>query len=155
MAQLPAVVADFLATRRIVVAGVSRTGQAPANAIFRRLRETGHEVLPVNPNAIEVEGVPCHRAIAEVPGEIDSLMVVTHPRDAAGVVREALARGVRRIWFHRSVGEGSVSADAVAACRAAGVEPIVGGCPLMDLAPVDPFHRAMRACLGLVGRVPT
>lgn len=143
MARFPAAVADFLAARRIAVAGVSRSGQASANAIFRRLRETGFDVLPVNPNAIEIEGVPRHRAIAEVPGEIEALMVVTHPRDAPGVVREALARGVRRIWFHRSVGEGSVSAEAVAACRTASV------------GPVDPFHRAMRACLGLVGRVPT
>lgn len=155
MATQPAAVAGFLSARRIVVAGVSRSGQAPANAIFRRLREAGHDVVPVNPKAAEVEGAACYASIDEVPGEIEALMVVTHPDAAPEVVRAALARGVRRIWFHRSVGDGSVSVEAVAACRAAGVEPIVGGCPLMYVAPVDPFHRAMRACLGLVGRVPT
>jgi predicted CoA-binding protein len=155
MTTQPAAVADFLAARRIVVAGVSRSGQAPANAIFRRPREAGHDAVPVNPNAAEVEGMPCFASVAAVPGEVDALMVVTHPDVASAVVGEALARGVRRIWFHRSVGDGSVSAEAVAACRDAGVSPIVGGCPLMDVAPIDPFHRAMRACLGLVGRVPT
>jgi predicted CoA-binding protein len=60
MASLPRPVADFLAGKRIIVAGVSRSGSAPANAIFRRLRESGHEVIPVNPNASQIEGQQCY-----------------------------------------------------------------------------------------------
>lgn len=52
---LPKPVAEFLAGKRIAVAGVSRSGKAPANAIFRRLAESGHEAIPVNPNFKEVE----------------------------------------------------------------------------------------------------
>lgn len=96
MATQPAAVAEFLAARRIVVAGVSRSGQAPANAILRRLRDAGHDVVPVNPKAAAVEGAACFASNAEVPGEIEALMVVTHPDAAPGVVRDALARGVRR-----------------------------------------------------------
>ena len=53
---------EFLAQHRIAVAGVSRDAKQPANLIYRRLRDTGHEVFAVNPNAGEVEGDPCYRA---------------------------------------------------------------------------------------------
>lgn len=56
MQSIPAAVADFLSGKRIVIAGVSRTGRAPANAIFRRLQQCGYEAIPVNPNATELEG---------------------------------------------------------------------------------------------------
>jgi len=75
----PRAVAAFLQGKRIVVAGVSRSGASAANAVFRRLRETGHEVVPVNPNAAEVEGETCYPDVRAVPGTIDGVMVVTHP----------------------------------------------------------------------------
>ncbi len=154
MTNIPASIATFLDGRRIVVAGVSRSGNAPANAIFRRLRDTAHEVIPVNPNASTVEGQTCYPDIRSVPGTIDGVMVVTHPSISVEVARAALERGIKHIWFHRSFGSGSVSPEALEACRAAGVEPIVGGCPLMYCQPVDAGHRFFRWWLRLQRRVP-
>jgi predicted CoA-binding protein len=154
MTPLPPSVADFLAGKRIVVAGVSRSGRAPANAIFRRLRACGHEVVPVNPHASELEGVPSYPTLAAVPGEFHGVLIATHPSVGAALVREAAARGVRRIWFHRSFGAGSVSPEALDACRALGIFPIVGGCPLMYCGPVDPGHRFFRWWLRLRRRIP-
>jgi len=154
MTGMPESVAAFLAGKRIVVAGVSRSGSAPANAILRRLRETGHEAIPVNPNATDIEGQACYPDIGSVPGPVHGVMVATHPSVAASVASAAVQRGIRHIWFHRSFGSGSVSAEAVQACRAGGVEPIVGGCPLMYCQPVDPGHRFFRWWLRLRHRVP-
>jgi predicted CoA-binding protein len=154
MIDIPQSIAAFLDGRRIVVAGVSRSGSAPANAIFRRLRDTGHEAIPVNPNAAQIEGEVCYRDIRSVPAPIHGVMVVTHPSVSADVARAALERGIGHIWFHRSFGDGSVSPEALQACRDAGVEPIVGGCPLMYCQPVDPGHRLFRWWLGLRRRIP-
>lgn len=153
MANLPKPVEAFLAGHRIIVAGVSRSTSAPANAIFRRLRDAGHEVIPVNPMAAQVEGERCFPDVVSVPGEVHGVMVVTHPSMSSRVVQEALARGVRHIWFHRSFGSGSFAPEAVEACRAQGVEPILGGCLLMYCPPVDLGHRCFRWWLRLRGRV--
>ena len=80
--------------------------------------------------------------------------MATHPSVSATLVREAAARGIRRVWFHRSFGDGSVSDEAVEACRSAGITPIMGGCPLMYCAPVDVAHRFFRWWLRLKRRVP-
>lgn len=154
MTGIPQPVAAFLDGKRIVVAGVSRSGTAPANAIFRRLRDTGHDAIPVNPNAAEIEGQTCYSDVRCVPGPIDGVMVVTHPAVSADIARDAVARGVKHIWFHRSFGSGSVSPEAIQACRLGGVEPIVGGCPLMYCQPVDPGHRFFRWWLRLRRRIP-
>jgi predicted CoA-binding protein len=154
MARLPESVERFLGGRRIVVAGVSREGNQPSNAIFRRLRESGYEVLPVNPQAEEVEGVPCYDAVSSVPGDIDGVVLATHPDVATDIVGQCAERGVPRVWFHRSFGQGSVSDEAVRACEGHGIEAIVGGCPMMFCEPVDLGHRCMKWWLQRKGRVP-
>ena len=151
---LPPSVAAFLSGKRLAVAGVSRSGQQPANAIFRKLRDSGFDAIPINPHANQLEGTPCYRDLAAVPGVVDGLMVVTHPVVAESLVRQAAARGIQNVWFHRSFGEGSVSEAALRACTELGIRPIVGGCPLMYCEPVDVAHRCMRWWLGRQARIP-
>jgi len=154
MARVPGLVAEFLAGRRIAVAGVSRGSGSAANPVFRKLRDSGFEVFPVNPNAKEVEGTTCYPDLASVPGDLDGVMVATHPSASVEVVRQAAGRKVPRVWLHRSFGPGSVSEAAVSECERSGIRCIVGGCPLMYCEPVDFGHRCMRAILGWTGRVP-
>ncbi len=53
---------DFLAQKRIAVAGVSRThSRHPVgNLIYQRLKKTGHDVFPVNPHMQTFEGERCY-----------------------------------------------------------------------------------------------
>ena len=155
MANVPRSVAEFLSGERIAVAGVSRSSSQAANAIFRKLRDSGYETVPINPNASEVEGERCYPDLATVPGSLDGVVVATHPNVAVDVVRQCGERGVGRVWFHRSFGGGSVSEDAVRQCEASGIDCIVGGCPLMFCEPVDVGHRCMRWWLQRRGRVPS
>lgn len=146
--------ADFLSLRRIAVAGVSRDGKQAANLIYRRLRTAGYEVSPVNPAADEVEGDRCYGSLAEIPGGVEGVVVVTPPEDAAGVARECAALGIRRLWFHRSFVGGSVSDEAAEVCEREGLTAILGACPLMFLDPVDMGHRCIRWVLGVTGKLP-
>jgi len=152
MKPIPEPVAEFLAGRRIVVAGVSRNPRHFANAIFRKLHDTGYEVVALNPNAEEIEGFQCYADLAKVPGRVDGVLAAMHPRHGRALVEAAAERGVGQIWFHRMFGGGSVSKDAVGECRARGIRCIVGGCPLMYVPGADPFHRFCRWLLGNPGR---
>jgi predicted CoA-binding protein len=154
MSKTPSNVAAFLAGKRFAVAGVSRDSKQTANAIFRKLRDSGFEVVPVNPNAKELEGVPCYPDLASIPGTIDGVMAVTSPDVALTVVRQCAEKGVRHVWFHRSFGAGSVSNEAVKEGKKLGLDVIVGGCPFMYCEPVDGGHRCIRWWLRLLGRVP-
>jgi predicted CoA-binding protein len=154
MARTPESVAAFLRGRRIAVAGVSRQPNQAANAVFRKLRDSGYEVFPINPNALEVEGARCYSSVAAVPERIDGVVIATAPDISVQIVQQCRDRDVRRVWFHRSFGNGSVSEEAVRECAAQGIDCIVGGCPLMFCEPVDFGHRCMRWWLQRQGRVP-
>jgi predicted CoA-binding protein len=144
MAKVPDLIAEFLRGKRIAVAGVSRQAGPAANVVYRKLRDSGYEVFPVNPNAAEVEGTRCYPDLGSIPGPIDGVLVATPPRVSVELVRQCDERGVGQVWFHRSFGQGSVSKDAVLECKARGIKCIVGGCPLMYCEPVDFGHRCMR-----------
>ncbi len=146
---------DFLSCRRIAVTGVSREPKDHGgNVVYKRLRDRGFEVFAVNPNAETVEGDPAYRDLASIPGGVEAVVIATRPEQAEGTMREAADLGVRRAWMHRSFGVGSVSAEATAVGRAAGMTVIDGGCPLMFGVAADPGHKIMRGCLRLTGKVP-
>lgn len=145
---------EFLAQRRIAVAGVSRDSKQTANAIYRRLRTAGYEVVPVNPSATEVEGDVCYPSIGALPDRPDGVLVVTTPAAAVEVARQCIEAGVERVWMHRSFGAGSVSDEAAVLCREAGIAVLDGGCPMMFLEPVDVAHRCIRWILGATGGLP-
>lgn len=147
-------VAGFLAQKRFAVAGVSRESHAPANAIFRKLRDSGREVHPINPHADTIEGVHCYATLADLPEPPDAVMIATHPDQAMDVARQCREAGVRYVWFHRSIDAGSFSPDAAALCASYGAVVIPGSCPMMHLAPVDGAHRCMRAVLNVAGKLP-
>ncbi len=145
---------EFLAQHRIAVAGVSRDAKQPANLIYRRLRDTGHEVFAVNPNADVVEGDKCYPSVRAVPAELDGVVIVTPPQASLGVASDCAAAGVPRVWLHRGMGPGSTSEEAVTYCREHGIQTIPAGCPCMFGETSDPGHKCMLAMLRLTGKVP-
>ncbi len=155
MTRASATIEDFLAQRRIAVAGVSRNKNEAANAVYRKLRGAGYEVFAVNPNAQEVEGDTCFADLSSVPGGVDGVVIATHPAVSEQVARGCAEAGVTRVWIHRSFGQGSVSEEAVRVCKENGIAVIAGGCPLMFCEPVDIAHRCMRWFLGVRGRLPS
>lgn len=145
---------QFLAQPRIAVVGVSRQPKEAANFVFRKLRAAGHTVVPVNPSATELEGSPCYPNVCSIPGGVSAAVIFTPPSAAEGVVRDCAAAGVRYVWLHRSIGQGSASDAAVAAARAAHLTLIPSGCPAMFSPPVDFGHKCMKWCLRAGGRLP-
>ena len=133
---------EFLAQHRIAVAGVSRDEKQPANLIYRRLRDTGHEVFAVNPNAAEVEGDPCYPSVQAVPASLDGIVVVTTPEAAEQVVADAHEAGVPRVWLHRGMGPGSSSEAAVEFCTDHGIAVIPAGARTCSARPPTPVTAA-------------
>jgi predicted CoA-binding protein len=146
---------DFLAQKRIAVAGVSRTDAGHgANVVYTGLRKAGYQVFAVNPNADEVAGDTCYHDLKSIPGGVDAVVVGTAADVSAAVVRDCADLGVKRVWLHRSFGPGSVSDEAANVGRQHNLTLIAGACPMMFLPHADVGHRCMRFVLGLTGGLP-
>jgi predicted CoA-binding protein len=147
--------ADFLAQKRIAVAGVSRSSTGHGgNVVYKRLKDRGYTVFAVNPNADSLEGDPCYHDLASIPGGVDAVIIATAPDKAVDVARQAHDLGITRVWMHGLMGGGSISSEATEYCRANGMTAIPGGCPLMYSPTSDTGHRCMRWFLNLTGGIP-
>jgi predicted CoA-binding protein len=149
---------DFLAQRRIAVAGVSRnkSDHPVGNLIYRRLKNTGHDVFAVNPHMQTFEGDRCYPDLQSIPGGVDGVVIITRPTTTDRIVHDCHEAGVRRVWMHQSLGKGSsVSPEAVDYCRRHDISVIAGACPMMYGPGVDIGHTCMRLILKLTGGLPT
>jgi predicted CoA-binding protein len=144
---------EFLAHERIAVTGVSRSPKDHgANVVYKRLRDRGYTVFPINPNADEVEGDRAYHDLKSVPEPIDGVVIATSPEHGEDTMRECVELGIGRVWMHRGPGPGSVSAEATRYGREHGVTVIDGGCPCMFDPTADAGHKVMRL-LG-IGHLP-
>jgi uncharacterized protein len=155
MATIKDAAAEFLASKRVAVTGVSRKPENHgSNVVYKRLRERGYEVFAVNPNADEVEGDLSYHDLRSIPGGVDAVVIGTRPEIAEETMRECAELGVKHVWMHRSFGTGSVSDTATEFGRERGITVIDGACPCMFDPTADFGHKAMRLVFTLNGRVP-
>lgn len=142
-----AIIDDFLAQSHIAFVGVSREPKQFANSVYRTLRDGGRELYPVNrsEDTPTIEGDLAYRRLGDVPDPVDGVIVMVAHGAEAEVVRDALARGISRIWVHRASGRDPVSDEVRSMCEAAGAALVDGACPLMFLEPVRGVHRLHRS----------
>jgi predicted CoA-binding protein len=106
---------------RVMIVGASSNREKFGNKSVRAHVRAGHEVLPVNPRADEIEGLRCYRSIGEVPGPIDRASLYLPPKLGMEAVRELAARGdVAEVWLNPGAG----SPELVAEARRLGFEPV-------------------------------
>lgn len=110
--------------RTIAVVGASDDPEKPSHRIPVALRQRGWEVLPVNPNDPEVLGVGSFTSVADLPDGVDVVNVFRPPAEAPGIVRDAVARGVKAVWLQKGI----ASDEARALAEEAGVSYVEDMC---------------------------
>jgi len=146
---------DFLSQKTIAVAGVSRNSSTEAaNIIYKKLKDSGYQVYPINPQAETVEGDTCYADLKSIPGKADGVVICTRPEVSLNIVKECIELDIKRVWMHRSFGPGSVSEEAAELGRKNEIMVIAGACPMMYCQPVDFGHKCMHWILKVFGKLP-
>jgi len=92
-------ISDFLAQKRIALVGASRNPKDFNRTMFRSLRSRGYDVVPVNPSAKEIDGVPCYGSVKQIDPPVEGVLVMTPPAAAQAVVNECQEAGIKRVWL--------------------------------------------------------
>ncbi len=89
----PDELAAFFSPRAVAIFGASRDRHKIGSEILHNLIASGFRgpIVPIHPEAAEIQGRPAFRAIAEVPHDIDLAMVVVPAPAVEHVVDECLA----------------------------------------------------------------
>jgi acyl-CoA synthetase (NDP forming)/RimJ/RimL family protein N-acetyltransferase len=150
----------LLTPHSIVVIGASRDPESIGARVLQHVIEAGFtgQVHAVNPMATELAGVRCYAHISEVPGPVDTALVVVPAGAVLDVVRSCGQAGVRGLivmsgGFAEMGGEGLNSQrELVRAARAHGMR-LVGpnSMGLLNTNPQVRFNASLAARLPLVG----
>jgi len=146
---------DFLASNRIAIAGVARNPQDFSRSLFRDLQSRGYDVVPVNPNADEIEGLCCYKRISDIQPPVEATLLFTTGTATDVVVKDCLAANVKRIWMYRATGRGAVTQKSVNFCLENGITLIPGECVYMFLPHagwVHSFHGFLKKTVGAYPR---
>jgi predicted CoA-binding protein len=123
-------IARFLTSPAIGVAGASPRRHKFGNKVLRCYQQAGRRAIPVNLREAEIEGVACVASVLDLPDDVRSLSIITPPAVTERLVQDAIRKGIAHVWMQ----PGAESPDAVAACRAAGINVIAyGACVLVEL----------------------
>lgn len=141
---------QFFQSKAYGVVGVSRNSRKFGNAVFREMKKKGLAVFPVSKYLGKIEDAPCCARIADLPVEVESVVVVVHPQEATSIVSESHKKGIKNIWLQ----QGAESDEAIAYAEAHGMNLIHGQCILMFAEPVKSFHAFHRWINRLVGTYP-
>ncbi len=158
MATIDMLVKEFLAQKRIAVVGVSDRRETGCNANYKRFKEGGYQVYPVNPRIQSFEGAPCYPDLKSIPEKPEAVFILASPKVTDQIVQECVELGIKHVWMHCMMGTrpglaanmSSVSPEAVKVCRANGIQVIPGTCPNQFLNP-DFGHGMMRSLWRLFG----
>lgn len=124
-------ISHFLKEGHFAVAGASTKRNKYGNKILRSYLEHGYKVIPVNPTATQVEGLPCVASVAALPPEVTALSIITPPQVTRKVVAEAVEHGnIKHIWMQ----PGAEDKKSVELCQAQGINIIAdGSCLLVEI----------------------
>ena len=110
----------FFTSPAYAVIGASDDRSKFGNKVLRCYLANKKTVIPVNPKAASIEGIPCVASVSDLPDTVKSISMVTPPAITEQVVEAAIARGITSIWMQ----PGAESATAVERCKAAGINVI-------------------------------
>jgi len=106
----------LLAAHRIAVLGIKPESRAhkPAHYVPRYLQAAGYEVIPVPvyyPDVHEILGVPVVRALQDIAGTIDLVVVFRRPEHIPLHQDELLAAQPRAVWFQLGIRNDAVARE--------------------------------------------
>ncbi|WP_084701184.1 bifunctional GNAT family N-acetyltransferase/acetate--CoA ligase family protein [Cryptosporangium arvum] len=128
----------------VAVVGVSRTPDGMGRAVFENIRAAGFAgaLHPVNPSATEIDGVPAHASVRDIPGQVDLAVIAVPAERVLAVVEDCAAKQVAGLVILTSgfaeTGEEGAHAQArlVEMARINGMRVIGPNC--FGLANTDP-----------------
>ncbi|GEM49666.1 CoA-binding protein [Deinococcus cellulosilyticus] len=160
MTRLNNLVQQFLVQKSIAVVGVSEKKETGATFNYKKFKEAGYRVYPINPHLQTFQGSVCYPDLKSLPEKVDAVFVLANPGVTQKIVEECVRLGIKYVWMHCMMGvkpgamkdQTSVSAEAIKLCQEHGIHVIPGSCPAQFLNP-DFGHRMIRGVCGLMGNL--
>ena len=114
--------------KTVAILGASADRSKFGNKAVRAFRAQGYTVYPVNPKESEIEGLPCHQTICDVPVRPQKVSVYLPPAVLLKVLPTIAAKGCDELWLN----PGTASDEVLAAAERLGIN-VVQACSIVAI----------------------
>jgi predicted CoA-binding protein len=114
----------LLSTKVIATVGASTNDEKPSYWIFAYLKAKGYRMIPVNPNATELQGEQAYPDLASVPVKVDVVQVFRRPEDVPPIAEDAIRIGAKVLWLQKGI----INHEAERMAEAAGLKVVMDRC---------------------------
>jgi uncharacterized protein len=115
-------------SKTIAMVGLSSDSQRPSYFVASYLKYEGYRIIPVNPNAKEILGEKVYPDVRSIPDTIDVVNVFRRPNECDDIVKQAIEKRARAVWFQLRI----VNEEAAKAAMDAGLAVVMDKCVKME-----------------------
>ena len=141
---------SFYASSPIAVIGVSRKNKHFSNIIYKRMKEKGYKVLPVNPFTDKVLDETCYTNLRSIPFKVESALILTSAKNTDAIVKEAVEYGIKNLWIQQQ----SETKTAIETAEKNNINVIHHQCIMMFTEPVKGIHSFHKGIKKFLGKLP-
>ena len=85
--------------RIIAVVGASPRPERHSYTVVSYLHRAGYDVIPVRPDLQQVDGLKSYARLADIPVQVDLVVIFRRAEAAPQFVAEAASKGVEAVWL--------------------------------------------------------
>ena len=124
----PADIDAILNMRRIAVVGLSSDQWRPSHGVAQYLQRAGYEIIPVNPNEVEVLGQKAYASLLDLPEPPEVVDIFRRPEYVEDIVEQAIQVGAKGIWIQ----SGIINHAAARRASEAGLHVVMDRCMMVE-----------------------
>ena len=106
------------------IVGATTNPEKYGNIVLNNLRSDGYNVVPINPNYDDIEGLKCYKNISDCSENISVAVFVIPPNSASMMKEQLLSKKITKVWMQ----PGSESQEMALFCKDNKIEYIQDAC---------------------------
>ncbi len=97
--------------------------------IYKKLKNRGYEVYPINPGLDEVDGDKCYKSILDLEVTPDCIDMVVPPKVSNLEIENIVEKGIENVWFQ----PGTFTDETITLAEEKGLNFVYHDCVLVAL----------------------
>jgi predicted CoA-binding protein len=84
----------------VVVLGASDKAERFSNKAVKKLKDFGHQVVPIHPRLKDIEGLPVAHDLTVIRDDVDTLTLYVGPQRSKALIEQIIALRPKRVIFN-------------------------------------------------------
>ncbi|MDI3534176.1 MAG: uncharacterized protein PWQ82_541 [Thermosediminibacterales bacterium] len=121
------IIQEMLNKKVWAVMGASTNPEKYGYKIYKKLKDKGYTVYPINPRADKIDGDKCYKGLDELPEVPEVVNLVIPPKHTEKAVEKCIELGIKYLWMQ----PGAESENAIKSAEQAGLKVVHNACVYM------------------------